>query len=254
MTRRIRIPNSATRRGGITFAKLLSWVTEPATTGFDFEGRLLRPGQQIDESELWPSEDWPEVPVLLECAGITEVGWGHRRSVYTYILWRYERDRGEWREIARTTGTSSEWCCILGPIARSLVVGEIPARPKCEIVDLAEQLVAAIEELVLRRLTDADCMMLLSHLHELLAAVASRRLDKCGQTRLYLETMPKRKRDPEFRNATKEELSRAAAILGSVGGRKRYQNISREYLSEIGRRGAQKRWASRNKQVQGAAA
>lgn len=249
--RQIRIPRSSTRRIDETYAKLLRSVNEPATTGFDFDGLILRPGQQLEEAELWPSEDWPEIPVLLECAGIAEPGWGHRRSSYCYILWQYSRETQEWREIARTTAVSTEWCRVLGPIARRLVVGEVLPRPRQEIVQLAERLVGAIE-VALRRLTETDRAALLCHVHELLAAMACRALDKHRGTRLHIDQMAKR--NPELRKATKEELSKAAAILGSAGGRKRYENISREYLAEIGRRGALKRWGIRKDVAGGAAA
>lgn len=254
MTRTIRIPNSATRRGGIAFVKLLNWVNEPATTGFDFDGRLLRPGQQIDEAELWPSEDWPGVPVLLECAGITEPGWGHRRSSYCYIVWQYDREAGEWREVARTTAVDSEWCYVLGPIARRLVVGEVLPRPRREIIDLADQLIIAINEVVLSHLTESDAAAVLARLHDILASLASRqnrRFDNRPGNGIRLSSMARR--NPDLRKATREELSKAAAILGSVGGRKRYENISREYLAEIGRKGALKRWGDRKK-TEGAAA
>jgi hypothetical protein len=244
MSQKIRIPRSATRRNTITYAKLLRWVNEPALTGFDFEGELLRPGEMLDEAALWPSEDWPRTPVLLECAGSDAPGWGHRRTPLTYILWRFEA--GQWRELARTSATSSEWCLILGPVARQAVVGEIPSRPARECAEIADELYRAIEEVVLRQLTNADRAAVLARLHDTLAAQIT--LDNQWALKVKVLDMPKRQNDRP--KVSRAELSWAGRTLGLIGGRlgglKRAQNLSPERLSEIGRMGAAARWAKRN--------
>jgi len=238
----IRIPRSATRRNAITYAKLLYWVNEPALTGYDFEGMLLRPGQALEESALWPGEDWPRMPVLLECAGNEMPGWGHRRTPVTYILWRYEG--GEWRELARTSAIGIEWCLILGPVARRAVVGEIPARSARECAEIADQIYRAIEEVVLRRLTQPDAAHVVARLHDLLATRVLQGLDDGGSLSICFPLMPKRKQ--KARRPSRAELSRAARILGAeggrIGGRRRAENLSKERLSEIGRMAALARW------------
>lgn len=40
----------------------------------------------------------------------------------------------------------------------------------------------------------------------------------------------------------RKEISESAKALGSLGGKKRAQNLSKEQLSEIARKGAKKRW------------
>lgn len=247
MSREIRIPNSASRRGVIAYAKLLHWVEQPATTGFDFEGRLLKPGQKIQEAELWPSEDWPRTPVLLECAGSEKPGWGHRREPQIYILWRYERESGQWREIARTAATNSEWCLILGPVARQAVVGAIPARPRAECAELADQVCRAIEEIVLRRLTAGDGAAVLARLHDLLAARAQQTLDNHGLLSILSPAVLKQKRkSPKVSRAA---LSQAAKILGAhggtIGGRRRAERLPHERIVEIARMGALARWGAK---------
>jgi len=44
---------------------------------------------------------------------------------------------------------------------------------------------------------------------------------------------------------TREELSSAAAQLGSKGGKKRAENMTPERRAEIARKAAKKRWASK---------
>ena len=61
--RMVRIPRTATRRSAVTFAKMLGRVAPSAVNGFEFEGRFVRPGSEIAESDL------PARAVLLEGAG-----------------------------------------------------------------------------------------------------------------------------------------------------------------------------------------
>ena len=115
-TTRVRLPVTAARRNALTFAKLLTRVDPAAATGFQFEGRILRPGSWVEESEL------PTPALVLECAGAARMGWGHRREPSRYLLWQYEK--GAWRELARVEGESWEWTLELGPIAaRALAAG-----------------------------------------------------------------------------------------------------------------------------------
>lgn len=92
----------------MTFATLLLRVY-PRRSVAAFEGKRLKPGALIDEAELWPTPDYPSTPVLLEYAGNDHSGWGHRPSNDIYLLWRYDRERGRWTELARHTGQGAEW-------------------------------------------------------------------------------------------------------------------------------------------------
>jgi hypothetical protein len=124
----VRIPRSG-RRDAICYAKLLRRVEPDSRTGFDFFGTLLRPGSQIARSELRPAPDYPERPLLLECAGSDGSGWGHRRSPSVYILWVYDRASSAWVEMVRTTAPAWEWTERLGPLAQALLADTAPRMP-----------------------------------------------------------------------------------------------------------------------------
>lgn len=131
----VRIPRSACRRHSPSYAKLLRRVAPEPRTGFDFEGPFLCTGQMIPESALWPSPQFPKVPVLLEYAGNDGAAWGHRRAPAMYVLWRYQA--GQWGEVARASAYTDEWCFVLGPVAAQLVGGQFPA---AEASGLAERI------------------------------------------------------------------------------------------------------------------
>ena len=143
LPRTLRLPMTASRRGAITYIKLLKTVNpDRSFGGYAFEGDLLQPGQAIDEQDLQPSPDYPETPLLLECAGGDGSGSGHRRSQQIYILWRYEGGAGNWEEVARTASANRDWTYDLGPIARR----EIYAKPV--LVDseaAAERVIEALQ-------------------------------------------------------------------------------------------------------------
>jgi hypothetical protein len=123
-TGRVKLPRSATRRGALTWAKLLTRVDAKAQNGFGFEGRIVRPGALIGIHEM------PEPAVVLECAGNDGSGRGHRRAEDVYILWRYDRRRGEWAELARARSVNWEWALDLRPIARRALEGPPPNAPE----------------------------------------------------------------------------------------------------------------------------
>lgn len=102
------IPRSCSSRRALTFARLLLRVY-PRRDFNAFEGMLLKPGAVIEESALWPTEEYPRTPLLLEYAGNDCSGRGHNRSNDIYILWRYCRAAGKWNEIARCVSQGAEW-------------------------------------------------------------------------------------------------------------------------------------------------
>jgi len=85
---RLHIPRTATRRGSLDWSKVLSRVRPHVRggfgTGFDFEGRFLRPGATLDEAEVFLPELDPGFAILLECAGPdrdnADFSGGRRRS------------------------------------------------------------------------------------------------------------------------------------------------------------------------------
>jgi hypothetical protein len=82
-----------------------------------FEGKLLKPGALIDEADLRPTPEYPEIPLLLEYAGTDHTGHGHRRSNDIYLLWRYDRAGACWVELIRATSQGADWIAHLKPIA-----------------------------------------------------------------------------------------------------------------------------------------
>jgi hypothetical protein len=74
-----------------------------------FEGLLLKPGATFEEAALWPTSEYPAMPLLLEYAGTDRTGSGHRRSNDIYVLWRYDRGRGCWDELIRATSQGMDW-------------------------------------------------------------------------------------------------------------------------------------------------
>lgn len=88
----------------------------PERTLGAFEGRLLRCGSNVEEAELRPTEEYPEVPLLLEFAGHDASGSGHRRSNHVHILWKLNRKTKEFEELARVKGQGAEWIYHLKPI------------------------------------------------------------------------------------------------------------------------------------------
>ncbi len=110
-TQLVRLPRSSTRRGLITYCRLLKSV-EPDTIwgGWSFDGPVFRPGILINEQDL------PRAALLLECAGAHPGGRGHNRAPVLYILWRYEG--AEWLELARVSSVGRDWTVDLGPIAQ----------------------------------------------------------------------------------------------------------------------------------------
>ena len=117
----VRLPRTAARRGAITYCRIVCRVVPDAVwSGYRFEGELARPGS------LFPTTRLPDPALLLECAGNLPGGWGHNRTPTVYILWRYDRKAGVWRELARAQALETDWTVALGPIAQAALN---PPRP-----------------------------------------------------------------------------------------------------------------------------
>jgi hypothetical protein len=104
----VRIPRTAVSRRERTYAQLIQRV-HYTSQWKPFDGPLLRCGSVIDEAELWPAQDFPDVPLLLEYAGNDRSGRGHNRSNSIYILWRYDRDRNAFVEVMRCVSKNAGW-------------------------------------------------------------------------------------------------------------------------------------------------
>jgi hypothetical protein len=122
---RISIPRTAKIRREACYATLIRRVISNPT-GFAFQGLNLRCGAIVDESELWPSDEYPLTPLLLEYAGrdfdaqleYRSPGTGHKRRPDLRLLWRYDRRKHLWRELARCSSVSRDGIEYLLLIAR----------------------------------------------------------------------------------------------------------------------------------------
>jgi len=159
------MPNSSEHRGRLGYLKLICAVLPAADSGFAFAGAFFRPGALLDESELWPNNRYPPVPLLIECAGLPKHEWeSKRRAEDVYILWRYEQS--EWVEIARSRGRHGSWAADLAPIAaRILNSGKLPADLSLVVLRVCKTL-----DVELDYLDDAERLSLLGKLHDALSA------------------------------------------------------------------------------------
>lgn len=145
---RVQIPRTCPRRNILTYARLLLRVFPGRRLANAFEGKLLKPGAVIDEADLWPTADYPVVPLLLEYAGSAQSKGGHNRSHDTYLLWRYTLgDHGaEWVEIVRTTSERAEWVEHLKPIALAELARErAPERPAADTRGIIGRVLDALD-------------------------------------------------------------------------------------------------------------
>jgi len=118
----VRLPQSGPNRQCMKYCKLLSKVDQnTGPSGYAFHGKIFRPGLSCALSSLRPSPEYPEVPVLLECAGPIEPAKYELKGMrdvtsYLYILWQLHGST--WVELARTQSTSSTWTLDLAHVAR----------------------------------------------------------------------------------------------------------------------------------------
>jgi hypothetical protein len=128
----VRIPHSAVARREPTWALVVRGVRSSRGLAV-FDGAWLRTGSTVQESELRPSPDYPDIPLLIEFAGSDRTGRGHARSQDIHILWRYDPRRRAWTEIIRTLSEGGEWtadiaCAVRRELARPAAGGVENAR------------------------------------------------------------------------------------------------------------------------------
>ena len=115
----VRLPRSSARNCRDGFLKLLLRVDPDAEHGFGFEGKILRPGTVVTDAQLHPTGEYPETPIVLECAPEPARirGGHHANREQVYVLWRLDVARNEWAEIGRSRALSWEWAVDLRPLA-----------------------------------------------------------------------------------------------------------------------------------------
>lgn len=164
-----RIPKTATRRGAISYAKLLSRVDANAHDGYGFDGKLLRPGALISETELGIHYSKP-APILLECTDIegSRDCRNRRKWEKLYILWRYEKESKSWIEIVRTQCQSDEWVEVLREPAR-IALGRASWAVIPSVADRVTRIRALLDR-ELRDLEDGQARQVLGELHDQFAS------------------------------------------------------------------------------------
>jgi len=104
----IHLPNTCpANKRDYTHVRLITGVNADAWNGAGFRYRLFKPGAVVE------AEDLGEQPVLIEYAGQqgTWKAGKHRESLW--VLWRFDADAKDWREIARALAFGPEWAPIL---------------------------------------------------------------------------------------------------------------------------------------------
>lgn len=156
------------------FLKLLSRVDPEAHNGFGFEGCLLRPGAFVSRAQLRPSDDYPEIPIILEYSTApAEIIGARRQSCGLYVLWRWHPGALEWREIGRALAASWEWALDLRPLAiRALAEARGAggaAEKGADLTQIADSLTVFVDK-QLNHLKPADRVYVLGILHDHFAA------------------------------------------------------------------------------------
>ena len=124
---RVRLPRTSSRRNESTHIKLIERIRPDRCAGLAFQGKHFRGGDTIEETDLWPTPDFPARPLLLELGGIATPGWGHNRSSHWHLLWRYVVEHSQFEEIARVEARGIDWVEAL----KYLAIAELgPERPK----------------------------------------------------------------------------------------------------------------------------
>ena len=175
IVRGIRLPRTGGRStGGTSFAKLLTYVDPEASTGFGFEGKILRPGTTVTETELWP-DGYPPTPVLLEYAPpLPGHGRGHNRGDQLYILWKFDREKNEWVELGRARSVSWEWAIDLRPLAvRALAEARSVVAVLPNLVGIAARISGFLDG-ELKPLEVPDRQKVLSVIHDQFAGLMAR--------------------------------------------------------------------------------
>jgi hypothetical protein len=108
---------------GFNHIRLLTSVDVDAWSGAGFNGPLFPSGAAVPIEKLGPR------PVLVECAG-PQGEWrrtGQRQREWLWILWRYDWDAREWREVARALAYDWSWALVLRDPAIRELAAETPA-------------------------------------------------------------------------------------------------------------------------------
>jgi general stress protein YciG len=170
LDRPIKLPSSGRRTDPLRFLKILRAVSRGSGMGgWNFRGVIAKPGALVRRRDLWPTEDFPVTPIVLECAGAL----GGMRGAKTWVLWRL--DGGRWTELAKCDSTTAEWAEHLGPIAASAIspAPEAVALLNSFSIDVSAQ-ARWLDEVLARRLSAIEerraRVAVMALFHDLLSA------------------------------------------------------------------------------------
>jgi hypothetical protein len=171
--RKIKLPLSATRRSQQGYAILLKRFDPRARTpaAFAWKGDRFRPGATIQEAKLWPDGTYPRLPLLLEFAGAEnpDRGWNRHRSDETAVLWRYDRERGEFVEVGRVVAPNKLWQILIDPLIREEMGKEYGAASLPDL-DAIRERIARVITAELAVIPDAHRVRVLTLVHDELAS------------------------------------------------------------------------------------
>jgi hypothetical protein len=103
------LPNTSPQnRRSFTHVRIVTRVDADAWNGAGFHGALFQPGARIPTAEL------PPAAVALEYCG-PQGTWRqrNREREFLWILWRYDWEAADWREIARAVSRDWHWALVL---------------------------------------------------------------------------------------------------------------------------------------------
>lgn len=139
----VKLPQSSTRlQKRQAFVRVLHRVDKDAGFSLGFEGPIYAPGATM------PREELPETLVVLECAGAVGPMVKRRRET-TWILWRFDDQAREWREIAQASASNWEWAVSLRQPAFQALNAN---RTLYDVLDRGRELAAEIAEWIERKI------------------------------------------------------------------------------------------------------
>lgn len=151
----MKLPSTSENRRDRGFLRLLTFVDPAAPAGLQFDGQLLSPGSEFDPAAL------PRPAVLLECAGSTRISPERSRYAFAHlwVLWRFDFEILEWKEIVRATSRDSSYTLDFAPIAyRHLYVA--PEPPEERAAAVSERLREILSAELAQVARDARCHVL----------------------------------------------------------------------------------------------
>lgn len=133
----LRLPRTSTRlQRGWAHCRVLTGVQiKPYAEGF--EGPILPPGS------ICPLSHFGSRPVVLECVGPVgpKPARGKQREVL-WILWSYDFERSDWKELARASAVNWEWAeCLRAPAIAALY-------PEPDLIDVLHRGRVVSEEIL----------------------------------------------------------------------------------------------------------